>query len=426
MTSAGRFVVGLLLLIAFVWTTPATAARLFTCGFEENNLLQTMWTNTVNTAPTIQTTTVHSGTYALTKVTGTQGEVYRQFSASLASGSLYTRFYFQMAGLPTFTRTMHYVTNTSASDTYRLRVTSGTGVLTLVNVAAGSTSFNGPTLLTNTWYRIEVRHLISETAGQIEVRVWSVDGDTETEMSGSPFGDGNFTGGDGSDADTVATNVQRWSWGSADGIWGADVFFDDIAFNDTSGAFQTSFPIGTGNIVLIEPASDASMGWEDETAGASITANVNDLPGTPDDVNYNKEDDTLNSVDQMNASASGLTNQTLVLLDVYARVGSTQTNPTTGRLKVWDHNGSLTNGPNVDFAVNGWRILSVGTTNEHQVFNLSGYTPGNLDSFDLGYENITDDATRARRVSAVWANVEYTAAGGAVAPPDRMLLGVGR
>jgi len=409
----------------------ALMARIFTCGFEENDLLNTMWSGTFNTAPTIQTTTVHSGTYALTKVTGTQGEVFRQLGTALTSGNIYSRFYFRMAGLPTFTRTMHVVTNTSAVDTYRLRVTATTGVMTLVN-AVTSTTINGPTLTTGVWYRIEVRHLISDTVGQIEVRVWSLSGTTETEMSGSPFGDGNFTGGDGTDADTLNTNVSRWTYGAVDGSWGADIFFDDIALQDDSGATFTTYPIGAGKIALIEPASNVSITWEDDDAVSAATfANINELPGAPVDTAYNLETVTLNSIDQFGVTglpAEVPSDADMILVDLYARVGSDQPAAATARFKIWDETTTLTTGPNIDCGVNGWRIGTVsaaGGTNEHQVFSLGTRSKANVDAFNIGYENLTDLATRDRRVSTLWANVEWIEGGAAGASVAQTMPAMG-
>lgn len=385
-------------------------ARFFTCGFEENDLTSTIWTSTLPTAPTIQTTTVHSGTYALTKVTGTAGEVVRQLSAAITSGTTFTRFYFRKAGNPAFPRIIFKMTNTAANDSFRLLIT-GTGVLRLTNVAGGSTTFDGPTLSNNTWYRIEARHLISDTVGQIEVRVFSVSGTTETQTASSPFGDGNFTGGDGSDADTLNTNVQRWQWGT-DSSFGSDVFFDDIIINDDTGVAPFNTWAGGSKIALVVPVSNNTPVDFEGTGGTTNWDRVDDLPGLPDDATtYNSEAVTLNSIDRLNPGglpAEVTSDADMIAVDLYARVGSNAASPArTGRLKIWDETGALTNGPNVDFAINGWRILSVGPTNEHQPFDVAARTKANLNSFSYGYENITEAATRERRVTALWANVEW-------------------
>ena len=401
-------------------------ARIFTCGFEENDLTATMWTAIVGTTPPISIAVVHSGTYALAPITTGASGVYRQSSAAVTTdpSTFYTRAYVRKTGNPSVARYIQKIGNNSSFNVIRLELTTG-GVLRINNNTT-ATFVSGPTLSNDTWYRIELRYLMSNTAGQVEVRVFEVSGTTETEVVGSPFGIGNFTGGNGTDEDTQHLNgVQRFLFGDENGGLSSAWYLDDIAINDTSGSFQASWP-GAGKIALAEPGGETAMGWEDETAGASVYTNVNDLPGTPDDANYNKEDDTDAQIDQMTLAtlpAEILSDADMILLDLYARVGSTQTNATTGRLKIWDEASVLTNGPNVAFAINGWRLLSVGPTNEHQVFDLGTRTKANVQDFDIGYENITNVATRARRVSALWANVEWieaAAGGGPVAyAPNR-------
>jgi hypothetical protein len=66
--------------------------------------------------------------------------------------------------------------------------------------------------------------------------------------------------------------------------------------------------------------------------------------------------------------------------------------------------------------------MTMGPTAEHQVLDLGTRTKANVQDFDIGYDNITDDATRDRRVSALWANVEWIEA--SVNPPDDPYLGL--
>ena len=395
-------------------------ARILTCGFEENKITAgaVIWSGVGSAAGAVQTTTVHSGTYAWESATGAAHDVHRQLSAALTSGTIYVRFYFRMAAAPSATRKIFENYSTGIVYSVRLSILT-TGVIRLTNVPNASATFDGPTLAANTWYRIEIRHLISDTVGQMEVRVFEVSGTTETEMAGSPWGDGNFAGGDGSDADTLGTGVQRFAFGNADGSWGASIFIDDVALNDTSGSFQTSWP-GAGKIAFIEPASDTSITWEDDDLVAAATfANINELPGAAVDTAYNVETVTLNSIDQFGITALPAevpSDADMILMDLYARVGSDQANAATARFKIWDETPTLTTGPNIDCGINGWRIGSVGTTNEHQVFDLGTRTPANVNSFNIGYENLTDVAGRDRRVSTLWANVEWIEGAGGGEP----------
>ena len=59
-----RAMIPVLLILLLV--SPSEAVRFFTSGFEENNITanEVIWSGTINGAGTVQTTTVHSGTYA--------------------------------------------------------------------------------------------------------------------------------------------------------------------------------------------------------------------------------------------------------------------------------------------------------------------------------------------------------------------------
>ena len=138
-------------------------ARLFTCGFEENNFLETMWTAVTGT-PTIQTTTVRSGTYALEFAADTTDVIRRNFSSAKSTGTVWTRFYVRLPSLPSAERGLADFRSLNAGNTAWWVTVQSTGRLDLTNVITIQT-IQGPVLNTNQWYRIEVRHLLSDTAG---------------------------------------------------------------------------------------------------------------------------------------------------------------------------------------------------------------------------------------------------------------------
>ena len=329
----------------------------------------------------------------------------RNISANVTSGTYFCRFYLRLVNLPSGNNQIFAMRNASAGNNLTVSVLT-TGVLRLTNGISGLSTTGVEVLSTGVWYRIEVRYLISDTVGELELRLFSGDSTTALETL-------LRTG-----EDTLATNFVEIAWTSS-GVT-HEYYFDDLAINDATGSFQTSW-IGPGKIALIEPASDTSITWEDDDLLAAATfANINELPGTPDDAAYNTEIVLLNSIDRFGVSALPAevpSDADMILLDAYARVGSNQAAAATSRLIVWDEGGTPTNGPNVS-SINGWRILSIGPTNEHQVFDLGTRTPANVNSFSLGYENITDLATRPRRISTLWANVEWIEAAAAAVTLD--------
>jgi len=378
--------------------------RLFTCGFEENDLTATMWTAHTGTAGAIVTDQAHSGTYAFKPATGDANTVLqRNLSASVLSGDTWFRFYFRTS-TGTAANQYIFVVRENGTGTNRARIILlSTEKLRIQNVGTGTTADTTDALALDTWYRIEVRIRVHATAGQIELRYFLGDSTTAIET---------ISTADGALSDFF--DVQIGKPGGDAGDRTNTLWFDDVAINSDGGTFQNSWP-GPGSIALIEPASDTSITWEDDDLAAAATfANINELPGTPGDTAYNAEVVTLNSIDRFGVSglpAGVPADADMVLLDAYARVGSTQTASTDGTLIVWDEGGTPTSGPTIEFGVSGWKILE---TNEHQVYDLGSRTKANVDAFSLGYENTTDVATRVRRVSTLWANVEWIAAAGGV------------
>ncbi len=298
------------------------------------------------------------------------------------------------------------ITNTSGNTVLRAEIidVAGDKRIRLHNqVTSTSTDETTFDLAVDIWYRIEVRHLLSNTVGELELRHYTGDSTTLDFSALSITGE-----------DTLNPDIDRISFGhgSTDTH---DHFYDDIAINDDGGTFQNTFP-GPGKIALQEAASDNSITWERVPTDTTNWDRIDDLPGTPDDsTTYTWEAVTLNSVDRLNAGtlpAEVTSDATITLVDVYGRVGSDQASAAAMRLKLWEEDATLTNGPTVATGLNGWRILDA---DEHLVFDSSGKTKANIESFDFGYENITDVATRARRITALWVNVEWieaAAAGG--------------
>jgi len=361
-------------------------ARLFTCGFEENNQAETMWTVA---AGTIVTTPVNSGTHALDLTAGIVNR--RNLSAAVTSGTFYIRFYYRHTGAAGADRQIFSWRRTGNTRVNAIQLRT-TAVLQLINDLTTTTADSTTTLDTNTWYRIEVEYVALDASGSITLRIYLGDSTSILETV-------SITG-----EDTLDVDVNGFQIHSGSGLTG---FFDDVVLNDDAGAAPFNTWVGPSKIAFQETISDDTVAWERNT-GSVNSDNVDDLPGLPDDITtYNLEAVTLNSVDRLNASTLPVevpSDATIIAVDVYARVGSDQTSDANMRLKLWEEDATLTNGPTMDVGLNGWRIL---TTAEHLVFDADGKTKANVESFDYGYENITDVATRERRITALWVNVEW-------------------
>ncbi len=377
-----------ILILVLLAVIPVHADRLFTSGIEENNLLETMWVESVG-GVTIETTPVHSGTYVLKlDASGNQTRLGRILHSFFTSGTFYIRFY---ARFPSFPSTGHPIFLGAASGDqgagFRIDINTD-GTLDLVNVADSST-ISTAALNTNQWYRIEIRALISETVGELELRL---DGTSEGTLTGK---------------DTVNTNFGKLWFGSRFSSWTGEVFIDDIALNDTNGSFQNSFP-NAGKIFLVKPSGDDTVTWDPTPSSPATNFDkIDDVPGAPDDITTYTSTSTADEVDKLtleNLGAEVPSDADLILADVYARQGSDGTSGQRQiKYRIWDEADSSTDGPNCSVDLNGWRIAD---TDEHLVFDLGTRSKTDFDSFKAGYLEASNN-TRLKRVTALWVNVEW-------------------
>jgi hypothetical protein len=383
-------------------------ARLFTTGFEENNLTATMWSAAAGTTVITASPTPHAGTYAAKLSTSSAGGGITRIVPSLTSGTVFVRVYLYFSTFPTtfdaYLLRIRANVNLSASV---LCIVSGSKLQIKAEVP-GTTATGATTISPDTWYRLEVRHLVHETAGQIEGRLYLGDSATPLET----WGIGNFSGGDGTDRDTLNTSVDRIGFGWTEESRTGTVTFDDIAINDASGSFQNSWP-GPGKIAMLIPAAEgATIQWT-PLSGTDNALMVDEMPAAaPDDATTYNESTTAAHLDILTLTdmpAEVPASATIILADAWGRVGG---NATTGnpimRFNLYDEADVKTAGPNCNKVdLNGFQIIA---TNEHCVLDTAGKTKANLDSFKVGYEIVTDTAV-LQRVTAVWVNVEWLEGG---------------
>jgi hypothetical protein len=387
--------------------------RLMTASFAEQvaaSDLPTMWT--VTGTPTF---IVESGIPGMRcATTAATAYVSRLLPASYTSGDFFFKFYIRRkADIATSNLPIMRFRNSGAAECAQLRMNFGSHTLSVLNIVAGGGNNGTQTLALDTRYRVELRHRLSATLGQFECRLYLGEETTPLET----FGIGNFAGGNGTDENTLLTNLQRIELGVTVAHT-ADFVIDNFIWNTDVGGGVFGTWIGASQVITAKP--DTIVGaaqWEDGATGApglNNALNLADVPGTPNDATFNREDDTLAAIDRLrltNMPAQMPSDAILISVDVYARIGSNQTSTNQGRLKLWDQAGTVTDGPAMEFNANPWKILA---TTEHLVYNAAGKTKANLDSFDVGYESTTQ-ATRQKNISALWANVEFRTPAAAVA-----------
>lgn len=407
-----------ILLAALCWLPQASADRLQTSGFETNNLTVTEWGATGS--PAIVTTPVHSGTYSL-ELTNVQKYVNRSFTSS-TTGTFYGRVYVYIkTGFGSSASYQNLILFLGAANGCSADFNPTAQKFQVLNPITTTAVTMSGTLSVDTWYRLELRTLLSDTVGECELRVYSGDSTTALETL-------SITA-----EDTLPTNLSSVRFGNIGAVnWSTgNVFLDDIALNKSTGTFQTSWP-GPGKIALVKPASNDTVTWTKTGANCSGTTNtdcVDDEPGTPDDASGYNSSATANNEDRLNKSAlpaEVTSDADMILIAVYSRWdGNGTTGTRQGRVLLWDEASAQTNGPThsrCDVAAGTW---SIDASAETLVFDLGTRTKANVDNanFDLGYEPLNSAECR---VTAIWGNVEWIEAPAAPTCSTRMALtGVG-
>ncbi len=397
-------------------------ARLLTCGFEENDTTwtTTMWTGEAGTDSYDNTAgLVHSGVYSYKfNPTSSTANVYRGLAAYKTDGGLFARIYFKFTTRPNANCNIIAFQNSSSVMVLSVRFNSANNKLTVYNALSTTAVDSTEVIAADTWYRLEVRYLLSDTVGQFEARLYTGD-NLETTTAIDTWGIGNFTGGNGTDEDTLNTNVSRIYIGAITTTSTCVGYIDDVALNDETGTFQTSW-CGPGKICLLTPSGDTAVAWTKAgTPEATNWQGVDDVPGVPNDATDYNTDAQATNEDKLaitNMPAEVASGDTIVLLDVYGRVGSDSTSGTPAlKFELWDEAAAKTAGPVVSCDVAGWRICA---TTEHYVYDATGKTKANIDSFSAGYIGNSADA-KNKYISALWVNVEWNAAieGGDVTIP---------
>ncbi|HXE91296.1 MAG TPA: hypothetical protein VNK82_10075 [Terriglobales bacterium] len=395
-----------LLFLILIVACPAFADRLFTSGFETNDFTTTEWTGTSTTAPTFQTTTVHSGTYAIQAAPSSSVRwVRRQRSAAVTSGTFFMRVYFRCSTFPnTVTELMSTRRTGAGAISMSVRFVNTSNVIRLRNNVTATEQTGSQALSTNTWYRLEARHLLADTGGEMEVRIYE-DGNT------TPLETLSIT-----NEDTLATDVQDWVFGLVDTTT-ATCFFDDVAVNDANGTFQNSWT-GPGKLFLIEPTSDDTVAWTKTGANCSATTNtdcVDDMPGTPDDLSGYNTIGTSGTADRFNITLGSEipSDADMILMDLVARFGASgSTGTRLCRVDIWDDGGTQSSGPDTGVGCDGtadtWAMM---TTASHLVVDLGTKSKATVASYDIGY---TNRSAHSNRVTGLWGYVEWIEA---AAPP---------
>lgn len=415
-------------------------SRLHTCGLEESlaqsDLTLTMWDAASGTISIVAPPVTRGQSQVCAQFTsGVEGHVTKSLTTAVATGSLYTRVYAMWADFgstPNSQGNLFRWVNGSGVEAVAVKFNPNTKVFRLSNNASGTpTTVDGTfVVVVNTWIRLELEIILASTsAGSTTLKVYVGDSPTPSDTITLAA---QATAGTG----TIAT-ISGVEIGNRSGLDFGLMSMDDIGINDadtTSGDGQTSW-CGAGSIFMIEPSvsNTKTVQWTPKggSAGSDLArsnsmrpnsgnpngfavapsvvtnqSNVIEEPGAPDDLTtYNYTFDA-SSVDRFDivAAPSALPDSTnFTLIDVYARVGSTSTTQISLCLTIWDNGGFQNDGPPVFISINGFERTRSG---EHNASTLSGATKTQLNQYSIGYKSLSGVGIE-RRITALWANVEY-------------------
>ncbi|MCX5598429.1 hypothetical protein OOK29_09790 [Streptomyces phaeochromogenes] len=371
-------------------------ARLWTCGFELQSA--TEW-QTTNGTPAISTTVKRSGAAALrcNPTAAVAGVAHTLYSTGQTAGRFFLRAYVRVAAYPSArTAIMGWADNTTGTTGFMCIKMNNDGTL----IAGGSGATTGTAsaaLALDTWYRVELDY--DDTANSINAYL---NGALWTTVTAVDLGGGNI----------ARFGVLQTAT--------ADLYFDDLAVNDTTGSTQTGLP-GPGNIYHLRPnAAGDSNGYATAVGGTAGAANnytrVNETPPN-DATSYNQTTATgTTTTDDFNLDSSATAGigagERVTLVAVGGRIGSNAATAASLVYRIKSQTaGTVLESASVSVALNGWATHKAASPFPYQLTSYTdpqaggAWTQALLDTAQIGYRSNVSQTT-ARRVSALWALAE--------------------
>ena len=388
-------------------------ARLHQSGFELNSLTSNVeWSTLATTGASITTAAARSGTYGLrlsglTSATAA-GALYT-FTAASVAGPLFLRININIQTLPGASN--HIISFNSATGTVggseEAKITLETdGTLVLRSSAGTQIGSASAALSTGRWYMIDLKIDANATNGSRTI---------EGRLEGSMFATSSAQTMNKVVAYSVGANLD--SEANTTGEW----WFDDIALNDSTGSFQTSYP-GQGKILHLKPNATGDVntfsGANGGTAGASNNfTRVNDVP--PDSTSYNTSN-TLNNEDLFNVDDSGIAatdTVNVVMVGVRLRNAATASDTTAVKVEIEKTSGgTIAQGTSIVPTTTSFVLNSTASPHNYTLITYQDPDSGNwtkttLDSMQIGYK-LTATGTSAIDITALWSSVDFTPSNG--------------
>lgn len=382
-------------------------ARLWTCGAELQSATSGVEWDTTTGTVSISTSIKRSGAASIRcNPTAGTGFLAHRYRAD-GTGRVFFRMYLYIATAPSADTPI--LAQSDGSAHFPQVVLSTTRTLQMHN---GTTTFGSASsaLSVGVWYRVELDYndaVAGNTTGLY------VDGVLVSSASGPDLAGGGIVR-----VGPAATCT-------------TDLYFDDIAVNDSTGTAQAGLP-GSGKVVHLWPDSAGdNNAWAVGAGGTAGTSNnftrVNEIP--PDITSYNTRT-SGQPIDDFNVGSSagaGLDPADAVtLVAVGQRAGATANTAAAARQDILRIKGQASGTVVTATAIPVHAATGAFVTHQAgaaasfpKTYRLTAYgnpqtgaawTAAGLDSMQIGVQPNSSSTTEVR-VSSLWALVEYIPAG---------------
>lgn len=390
-------------------------ARVFQTGWENNTSTDNCFLSVTGSPQILSGAPARTGTYYLrVNNTGAGENVRYQFATTDQTSPHFYRAYIYIVAAPTSNKYILRTYKIDLTARFGIKLTSALKLQlfnTEDNVQIGSDS---DALSLNTWYRVEyTADLTTLSSSALSARI-----------DGSEFASGTAN---------FAAGVGTFIIGSDLSDATLDIYYDDLAVNNTSGSFQNSWP-GSGKIIHLRPsAAGDSNGFLTQVGGTAGASNnftrVNEV--TPDDATsyngsallsaedlFNCDDSGIGAFDSVNVVSVGVKMADLVGADATAAF-KVELEKTASGTKA--QSGALI--PNsTTWVTNAAAAAFIYPLITYQDPDGGTWTQATLDSMQIGYIQ-TAINVQTIAISTVWASVDYTPASSG--SPNLALMGVG-
>ncbi|MBI4128294.1 MAG: right-handed parallel beta-helix repeat-containing protein [Parcubacteria group bacterium] len=406
-------------------TGSGAPTRLWMTGFE-NNVTTADVEYTANVgSPTIQTTTVRSGTYAMqVNVSATTAAFSNDFRPADGSNANYFRMYVNFTTRPNANTLLLAIRDQAPSNQASIRYDNVNNTLelwdedgTAVDGTPEQVGSDSAAIATGIWYRIEM-YVSFVTAGAGTTKLAGrLDGTTFASSTNRNWANGVMTM-QGGVTTTAAT---------------ANMFIDDIAINtdSTTSAANEGYP-GEGKIVYLRPnGNGTSTAWTAGVGSCSAADYTCVDEATPNDATDYVNCVTTGDLEDYNLTDSGTAginvNDSIKLLQPYVRVTGV-TSTSSGYGAILGLSGTFDTATSVVLATTSWftnddskprntttNIAATGLVTGHTSYEKPGsttdpWTPTDVDSAQIRLNGT--DCSPDVTVSTVWVEVEYVPAEG--------------